>query len=408
MGPSEKMSRPLPAVAVVITCLLALAGAAVHAPQATAGPAYAVPDPDAFYHDATGLADAEPGEVLRFREIDAAVYSGARGWQVAFRSTNSHGAPIVGVTTVFIPPAPAPQGAARPMLSYQPIVNALGARCAPSRALFNLEQVEAPGLLLPLQRGWAVNIPDHLGPGNAYGAARLGGMITLDSIRAVRSLPQLGLESSPVGLAGYSGGAMSTAWAAALQPEYAPELELVGAVQGGLPADLEQMAEVIGDEPHPGFGLGFAAAIGLEREYPERFRMSPELNPEGQRLRDFMSNECRRSILFHGAFRGAAQLTRSQGWLRNSEAREVLRENSIRYFDGVPSIPVYMWHGKLDPLTPYDGVAEIAQRYCASGSPLTFVTYDVAEHLIPAALGFNDAYDYLADRFRGIPARSTC
>nr|WP_041451902.1 alpha/beta fold hydrolase [Hoyosella subflava] len=371
---------------------------------ASARPAYPIPDPDPFYSEPADLAALSPGDVVRVQRVDTRAYADSEGWQIAFRSTNSHGAPILGVTTVLVP-----RGVSQPpILSYQAIVNALGSRCAPSRGLFNLEQVEAPGLLIPLSRGWAVSVPDHLGPEGAYGAARLGGMITLDSIRAVKQAAELGLADAPVALAGYSGGGMASAWAAAMAPEYAPELAIAGVVQGGIPADLEQMANIIGSDAHPGFGLGFAAAIGLEREYPDRFQMERELNPQGRWLRDFISNECRRFILFHGAFRSARDLTNSPGWMSNGEAREVLRENSLRYFAGVPNMPIYMWHGRLDPLTPYDGIEEIAQRYCAQGVQLQFVTHDIAEHLIPAALGFEEAYEYLAARFRGEAAPSNC
>ncbi len=55
---------------------------------------------------------------------------------------------------------------------------------------------------LALAQGWAVAIPDHLGPDSAYGAAKLGGMITLDGVRALKRLPELRLSNSPVALAG--------------------------------------------------------------------------------------------------------------------------------------------------------------------------------------------------------------
>ncbi len=35
-------------------------------------------------------------------------------------------------------------------------------------------------------------------------------------------------------MAGYSGGGMATAFAAALAPSYAPELDIVGAAAGGV------------------------------------------------------------------------------------------------------------------------------------------------------------------------------
>lgn len=86
----------------------------------------------------------------------------------------------------------------------------------------NLVVREAPAWNVLLQRGWTLALPDHLGPRFAYGAAKLGGQITLDGIRAVQRVPDLRVEHSPVAMAGYSGGGMATAWAAALAATYAP------------------------------------------------------------------------------------------------------------------------------------------------------------------------------------------
>ncbi|MGW8651551.1 lipase family protein, partial [Nocardia salmonicida] len=198
------------------------------------------------------------------------MYPGTEGHQVAFRSTNSAGDAIMGITTVLLP-----VGVKNPpLVSYQALINSIGTRCNPSQSLFNGELQDAPGAMLPLARGWAISVPDYLGPTVAYGAAKLSGMVTLDSVRAVQKVAELGVGSSPVAIAGYSGGGMATAWAGALQPTYAPELKLAAVVSGGIPADLELMADALGFAPHPGFGLAFAAAMGIEREYPDRVPVS--------------------------------------------------------------------------------------------------------------------------------------
>lgn len=69
--------------------------------------------------------------------------------------------------------------------------------------------------------GWSVAIPEHLGPPRAYGAAKLGGQITLDGIRAAQRFDALDLDASPVGMAGYSGVGTATAMAAATAPTHA-------------------------------------------------------------------------------------------------------------------------------------------------------------------------------------------
>ncbi|MEV6428853.1 lipase family protein [Nocardia sp. NPDC051463] len=369
-----------------------------------AQPLYPTPDPDPFYSAPPELETLHPGDVVRTRKIDTAFYVGTEGWQVAFRSTNSQGGPVMGVTTVLLP-----VGVKNPpLVSYQALINSLGTQCNPSRSLFNGELQDAVGAMLPIGRGWAVSLPDYLGPTSAYGAAKLSGMMTLDSVRAVQKATELGLSTSPVAIAGYSGGGMATAWAAALQPTYAPDLKLTAAVAGGIPADLEEMAMSLGFNPHPGFGLAFAAAMGLEREYPNRLPISEQLNPNGLWFREFTHDACRRFLLFHGAFRSAEQMAASKSLMDSPEAHEVLRENSLRYFPGVPTVPTYMWQGRFDTLTFFNPVAEVADRYCRAGAPVEFRPYDIAEHMTTAVAGFVDAWNYVEARFRGDPVPTSC
>ncbi|MGV9748576.1 lipase family protein [Nocardia farcinica] len=395
------MSRLSTRILIVLLSILSLG--VVGAP-AQAEPRYPEPDPDPFYTAPADIGSFQPGDVVRTRKIDTGPYVGTEGWQVAFRSTNSGGNPIMGITTVLLP-----AGVHNPpLVSYQALINSLGSRCNPSRSLFNGELQDAVGAMLPIGRGWAISLPDYLGPSVAYGAAKLSGMVTLDSVKAVQKVAELGLADSPVAIAGYSGGGMATAWAAALQPTYAPDLKLAAAVAGGIPADLEQMALSLGFDPHPGFGLAFAAAMGLEREYPDRLPISDQLNENGLWFREFTHDACRRFLLFHGAFRSAEQMAASKSLMDSPAAREVLRENSLRYFPGVPTAPTYIWQGRYDTLTAFDPVAETADRYCKAGAPVTMVPYDIAEHMTAAVAGFVDAWNYVEARFRGDPVTSSC
>ncbi|MGN2637050.1 lipase family protein [Nocardia takedensis] len=387
------MPRTLTRILIILITLFT-AGSLMS--SASADPLYPSPDPDPFYTAPADLSAKAPGDVIRTRRIDTGMYVGTEGWQVAFRSTNSGGDAILGVTTVLLP-----SGVRNPpLVSYQALINSLGSKCNPSKSLFNGELQDAMGAMLPIGRGWAISLPDYLGPNVAYGAAKLSGMVTLDSVRAVQRATEIGLSNSPVAIAGYSGGGMASAWAAALQPTYAPELKLAGVVAGGIPADLEEMALGLGFAPHPGFGLAFAAAMGLEREYPDRLPISDQLNPTGLWFREFTHDECRRFLLFHGAMRSADQLAASKSLMDSPAAREVLHENSLRDFPGTPTAPMYIWQGVYDTLTPFDSVKQTADRYCRAGAPLTFVPYEIAEHMTTAAAGFADAWNYVEARFR--------
>ncbi|WP_305092099.1 lipase family protein [Prescottella sp. R16] len=398
------LARRLTATAAL--ALTALVGTAVATPAASATPAYPTPLPDPFYAAPADIATKAPGDVLEVRRADTWLASGNEVWQIKYRSTNSAGEAIPAVTTV-LKPVNAP--ADMPVLSYQAIVNSLGLQCAPSAALFTGEIKDVFGLPLALSRGWAVALPDHLGPNSAYGAAKLGGMITLDGVRAVKNVPELQFANSPVALAGYSGGGMSTAWAAALNSTYAPDVKLVGVAQGGVPANIEEMAVGLGlADRHPGFGLGFAAAIGLEREYPEKLPLGDQLTPAGLALRDEFKDECRTLLLAKGVLHGVSEVAHSTSLLQDEAVKAVMRENSIVNYPGIPTAPMFMWHGTSDPLTPYGSVAATADRYCKAGATLEFRSFPIAEHMTNAALGLPEAIQYIADRFAGLPAPSNC
>jgi len=368
-----------------------------------ASPLYPTPDADAFYSAPADLAGYRPGDIVRSRQMPDAAYPGATAWQLLFRSTDSGDAPIAAVTTVLVP---AGGGNDRPLLSYQPFVNALGTRCAPSHSLFDGSMREAPALNLLLAKGWALAVPDHLGPTSAYGAAKLGGRITLDGIRAAKRFEPAGLADSPVGMAGYSGGGMATGFAAALAPDYAPELPIVGVAQGGVPMNIGKLAQDVGNEPSPLFGLGFAAAMGLEREYPGELSMDRVLNPAGAALRSEIANACTDEIIRAGADRSFGDVF-TVAMDADPITIRVLHENSLESYAGAPSAPVYQWHGGADQVDPAL-VREVSARYCAAGTPMLLDVIPGADHASAMAQGIPRAFDYLADRFAGIPAPTTC
>jgi len=373
-------------------------------PTAAAAPLYPSPDPDPFYWAPPDLAHHGDGDVLRARLVPATGFPGATAWQLLFRSQNSAGGPIAAMTTVLLPLG---GGMNRPLLSYQAFINSLGTQCAPSHTLFNGQLPEATALNLFLSRGWAVAVPDHLGPTSAYGAAQLGGRLTLDGIRAAKRFPSAGLGGSPVGMMGYSGGGMATSWAAALAPKYAPELPIVGAAQGGVPVNLGQLALDVGLRPSPLFGLGFASAMGLEREYPKDMHFSQFLNPIGWSLRGRMANSCVDSIIGAGAGLSLEQIGRPGVLDADDATKNVLHENSLDMFAGVPRTPIYEWHGGNDQVS-VPLARQLAGRYCHSGDRVLFDVIPGADHGTAILPGASRAVNYLADRFAGIPAPSNC
>lgn len=412
----RRASGVLGAAALAAVVVLVGAPAASAEPEQT-GAARTVsvhyPDPpaDAFYQAPPEVADAQPGDVLATRVMpDLLFFPNTEISQVLFRSTNSQGQPIAATTTIMKPRGVAAGG---PLLSYQHIINGLGTQCLVGEALYSQDPDnivrEAPALNHALAQGWTVALPDHLGPTMAYGAAKLGGQITLDGIRAAQRA-QLGLQDSPVALAGYSGGGMATAWAAALAPEYAPDLSesIVGVAHGGVPMDLGAMVDALGTDPHPAFGLAMAAAMGLEREYPEQMPLSDKLNTQGLALRENIGNGCTNRIMVYGAGRSADQVADDVNFLADPQVRAVIDENSLVNYPGVPTAPVFSWHSSTDPLIPVPAIDQTLDWYCQAGATVQKHNVLAPEHMIAAIEGVGPAMRYLGDRFDGKPAPSNC
>jgi hypothetical protein len=232
------------------------------------------PADDRFYRqpdDPAGLDAPSPGEVLDARLVQVRVFrrrAQADAWQVKFRSTDSGGAAVSGVTTVMIPRRPF-HGSLRPLLSYQCAIDSLGSTADPSYTLQRGNLWELPLIFLALRRGWAVVTTDHNGPEHAFGALPLVARFVLDGIRAAVAFEPAGSDAAtPIGLWGYSGGAQATLFAAEQQPAYAPELNLVGAAAGGAGVDHISSPQMF-EDGNVLSGIPFGAVVGISRGFPD-------------------------------------------------------------------------------------------------------------------------------------------
>src|SRR6266487_2199029 len=196
------------------------------------------PADDPFYRVSENLEAFCPGEVLDGRPVEVRSLRRlvkADAWQVKFRSTDTRGAAVSGVTTVMIPRRSF-TGSVRPMLAYQCAIDSLGAAADPSYTLRHGNQKELPLMARALRRGWAVVTTDYTGPRHAFGVGLVAARFVLDGIRAAIAFEPAGFDAAtPIGLWGYSGGAQATLCAAEQHPTYAPELNIVGAAAGGIP-----------------------------------------------------------------------------------------------------------------------------------------------------------------------------
>ena len=203
-------------------------------------------DDASFYTapEGTDLQSLAPGTVLKERTVPyhvAGVELPLNAVQILYTPTNARGEIEPNVTSVIAPPNGQNDGN---VVAYQSAYDSANPKDNPSRiiagnmTLGGLIPTAETSILAPaLLAGHPVVLADTEGAGANFAAGPVYGRATLDSLRAAGAA-----ESSPVkdtdhvGLIGYSGGSIASGWAAALMPDYAPELvdRTVGVAEGGV------------------------------------------------------------------------------------------------------------------------------------------------------------------------------
>jgi hypothetical protein len=400
--------------ACILTALGALIAPAIAAPAiadrnpptGTAGEF--PPDQDPFYRAPADIGSSAPGRIVASREVTAklgALPAPVRSWQISYRSNSQTGQPILAVTTLISPTGEWKKPGRRPIVSYQFPEDSVGSACAPSynivRGKAGDRKVDAAQIAPFLAEGWALAVPDHEGPQAYFGVGQESGPITLDSIRAVKSFTQdhsIGADS-PVGMSGYSGGAQATGWAAQLQPGYAPDVKLVGAALGGLPADLTSVGKHIDGGPFAGFE--FAVAQSFLRAYPSA-GISGLLNQRGIKDFDAITGKCLHDILSGFGFRKLSRDTTVADPLSTPAVSEVLTLNKLG-IAGAPQTPIYDYHANTDEVVPVSQDNETMQLWRARGAKIQQVRDLVGEHAGEATARLRSVVKFLRDRFEGKP-----
>ncbi len=423
-----------PLLGVVTAVLLVLcalvttgAGSAAAVPVAPALPfpvPPAIPEFDkAFYQPpAATVAAKRPGELIAARRVNLAALSifplNVDSWQYSFRSTNTRGEPIASVATVLKPRGPVKPGPSK-LVSWQSAEDSTAQYCAPSYAL---QQASIPGNLTGsvdstfellqitslVAAGYSVVIPDHQGPDSAFAAGPLAGRITLDAIRGARNFRPLGLKNDlRVGLMGYSGGAIATGWASELHRSYAPELPIVGAAEGGVPANIRALVDLANN--NAASGLILAGVIGVSREYPELAAfLRAHMNPLGKALIGAKNPLCLTYQAALAPFLNIKGLINVPGDpLDYPTPRRVL--NELKMGRTTPDFPMFIYQSNPDWIAPVGPVNTLVKTYCSRpGADITYTRDHFSEHITLAVEGFAPAVVWMADRLDGKPVRRGC
>ncbi|WP_278265884.1 lipase family protein [Nocardia sp. AG03] len=422
---SPTVARWLALVTGVIAVSSAVVAGPAPAEPTGIAPAPVIPlppelDPGFYLPPADVVAATAPGQIIAARQVTVADFGllpiDVDAWQVSYRSNNSRDEAIPAVATLIKPRGTAVEP--RKLLSVQLAEDSTAGYCAPSYALQHLSVAPVAGqIVVPaeflfaqaaLAQGWAVVVPDHQGPNSAYAAGPLAGRITLDGIRAATHFAPL--EAGPdarVGLYGYSGGSIATGHAAELHASYAPELNIVGAAEGGVGADLGAALRMANNQATS--GLVFAAVLGLTREYPDfAAYLDQRLDPVGKGLSAIKSPLC---VQYQSAllpFLNMIGMISSDGDpLDDAPVAAMLADTKMGRT--VPDIPMFLWHSAWDEILPLSATDTLVDTYCRDpNTSLSYTRDHASEHIVAEVVGGPSALLWLRERLDGIPAAPGC
>ncbi len=302
-------------------------------------------------------------------------------------------------------------------------MDALSTKCAPSyvmragvgaavtggpTVLGSNAASETGNILQAVHDGFAVVVPDWEGPGAEWISSAGAARGVLDGIRAARTFAPAGLApSAPVGLIGYSGGALATDWAIQMQPAYAPELRFVGAALGGTPASLQASIGAFAANRAGEAAIPLLLAA-LERSYPQ-WNLGQYLSVAGQTAVANSQNDCLLDSLIRNAGVDPASYEAYPGAIfNNPHLDQLLASISPLGYPGTPRTPILFYHSLNDEFAPIEQMRQLAARYCAEGRTVHVVTSPAGDHIAYVITGFPTALSYIADRFAGKPAPNDC
>ncbi|MGW5575183.1 lipase family protein [Nocardia thailandica] len=402
---------------MVAAVVVGIAAVPVTAP----GAAQATPDTtDAFFDAPPDLESAAPGQILRWRRVDAvalqAVPLRVRAWQLLYRTTAADGSPYAAVTTVLA----AADSVPRAILSYDSMIDAIAPGCMPSAALrsgapwftfgatggpvgLSTTASESAMIAAGLRQGWVVSVPDLGGLRNNFLSPREPGYVALDGIRAARDFSELDIPdpATPAVLWGYSGGGIATAWAAETHTAYAPELAIAGMAIGAPVADFR--AALLNGNNSPVSGLVAVGIAGLRQDSPElRALLDSWANDDGRVMFAHSAAACTPQNLLSYAFRdfGTYIGRPLADVVDHPVVRRLLDERALG--TTAPTVPVYIYNSVDDELSTIASADTLVDTYCRGGTPVTYrrdnTPSAVSAHAAAWATGAPAAFAWLEQR----------
>lgn len=257
-----------------------------------------------------------------------------------------------------------------------------------------------------LQQGYAVVAPDYQGLGtrgvHPYLQRKPEGYSVLDAARAaLTAYPNL--IANKVILTGQSQGSGAVLNAAAVAPEYAPDVHLLGAIATALvwrANDSPDPNDVLGSDA-PRYAVMRMMGGGLKTGSP-----SPDqvLTAKGGLLRDAAARSCSRDLI---PVARANDVTGLNAFVPPPERMAAMFEQLAVPREKL-AMPILVATGLADTVIPTSAQYQAVMRLCRAGNAVTWRKYDGVTHSGTSNYALRDAIPFAAALLRGEQPANSC
>jgi uncharacterized membrane protein HdeD (DUF308 family)/alpha-beta hydrolase superfamily lysophospholipase len=366
------------------------------------GPFYAAPLP---------LPDGPPGTIIRSELMDG-FFENATAYRVLYKSTGFNGKPAAVSGIIIFPTTPAPPEG-RKVVAWTHGTTGVAPNCGPSLIEGAAYSAAIPGLSEFMAAGYVVAATDYQGLGTAgphpYIVGTSEGMNALDSVRAAHLLPEAA-ASTDFAVWGESQGGHASLFTGQLAASYAAELKLHGVVASAPAADLLDLFKTKMEAPNPVGNLLISMAIASWARVHEDASLDQIVFPAAQSLVTAIADNCIQNPEQIQASIPAAMLLNmvfisNPPW-ETEPWKALLAENTpgnVR-----TSAPILIQQGTSDQVISPVVQEQFAAKLCAAGDNVEYRTYPGIGHLTIAHDTKEEVVAWIADRFGGNPATTTC
>lgn len=364
------------------------------------------PAQSSFYRASPQEIAGRPGTLIRQEPIGLRAPFGASALRVLYRSTGLHGEAIPVSGAVIIPPGPMPPDG-RPIVAWAHPTTGVESRCAPSLAMFLIQQIQ--GVREMVQQGYIVAATDYPGLGtpetHPYLVGESEARAVLDSVRVARVLT--GAPNRFV-VWGHSQGGQAALFTGMVAKSYAPELNLVGVAAAAPATDL---ATLLAADIDTNGGRNLTAMTLWSWSRIFGAPIDRVVDPAAVPVVDRLAGECIESIYDILRRRGPTRLLGRtflsvKNFYETEPWRGLMRKNTPGPLP--PHIPVFLAQGGADQLVQPAVTEDYMKRLCAAGSKVKWVFMPAVGHGLAARNSAPAAVQWMADRFAGTSPPSDC